>query len=196
MNKDRFPILEMIACVSTFCTALVAVSLLVPNLRGEVAAGWAQAIGTVCAILGAVWIANDQYRRQKQEQLEGSTFEASIFCSDAIASIDAALNAICGLSTDIEPDVRLQFVTALHGVFAGAVADMSSVKLGDMRNGDAVRFVKAKSLLRKLEHGFAAMLLDRSNSKLDDIVLSLTNAKERIGKISQELIQSQLNMGE
>lgn len=157
-------------------------------------AGWVQAVGSIGAIGGAVWIANDQYRRQKRERLEGSTFEASVCCDNATSMIEDAIRAITGISTLIQPALRLQFITMLERVFEGLVADMSHVNLSDMRNSDAVQFAKAKSLLRKQGSGLTAMLLEDDNHTLDDLVMVLNKAKRSIGEISSELAQSRSSM--
>lgn len=68
MNDKAY---ERIALVMVAVAALaytVNLILAVPGLRTEGAAAWVQAVGSIAAIIGAVWISQDQHRKEIERE--------------------------------------------------------------------------------------------------------------------------------
>src|SRR5450830_1635792 len=61
---------------------------------------WAQAVGSITAILGATWIAGDQYRKQIRDRKLSNTLQARICCDSAEFTYTEVLALINSHATD------------------------------------------------------------------------------------------------
>lgn len=108
------------------------------------AAGWAQAIGTVLAILGSAWIANRGFRRQIALRRQELAREKA----DAILSAKAALAAISG---------------ALTGFPVGGALDPEHLRALSERISKFEGYLLTLAFGRNLDPGLAKMIIECSN---------------------------------
>jgi|SRR5471032_2036877 len=132
---------------------------------------WVQAVGSIAAIFGAAWIANDQYRKQALDNRIRSTVQASICCD----GIETTYGEVLGLIRSYTPDahivtVKTNMLHFLQRSFAGHIVDMGTVSIGDLRFSDAVAFAHARRLCRTMEHVIGITLMDQPNADLAQVV--------------------------
>jgi hypothetical protein len=68
MNEDKFPTLELIACISTTCIAVFVLWLLFPELKSEGPATWLTAFANCASAAAIVWIFFRQASREDRSK--------------------------------------------------------------------------------------------------------------------------------
>jgi hypothetical protein len=137
-------------------------------------AAWVQAVGSVAAIVGAVWLAGDQHRRQKRDRMLGSTLQASICCDGASTTFAEMLQLAGG--AEATPNGSHHIKVLLRS-FQRHLEEMAAVQMGDLQYSDVVAFAKARQLCKTMEQAFSVLL----DSESANVSLPLTVAilKER-----------------
>lgn len=131
---------------------------------------WAQAIGSISAILGAAWIASDQYRKQIRDRKLSNTLQASICCDSAESTYTEVLALLNETSKGEDiVSTRTKILIFLQRSFAAHVSDMGAVSVGDLSYEDAVVFAQARRLCRIMEHVIGIILIEPPNSNLGQI---------------------------
>lgn len=150
---------------------------------------WAQAVGSITAILGAAWIASDQYRKQIHDRKLSNTLQASICCDSAESTYLEVLALINNRPKDEDNvSTQIKILMFLQRSFAGHVSDMGGVSVGDLNYEDAVVFAQARRLCRIMEHVIGIILIAPANNNLDEIT-GILNERSPFAKNQAALLR-------
>jgi len=69
MHKTNIPILEIVAATALVAIAVTVILLLFPPMNNETSAAWTGALGTLLALVGTIFLATQETRRRKREEL-------------------------------------------------------------------------------------------------------------------------------
>lgn len=160
MNKFRFPVLEAVATAAIFSIAVTVALLLFPALKSEAFAAWVQAIGSIGAILVAIWVSSEQHRKQGIREAEREEAEVDGMLRSLRSEIETMLEAVqerVGKALDgSAPGSRFDTIYPIADepfrVYYGLIPKLGMIKGDQLRKRIVATYAHAHGLVMTFQY--------------------------------------------
>jgi hypothetical protein len=183
MNKFRFPVLEAVATTAILSIAVTVALLLFPALKSEASAAWVQAIGSIGAILVAIWVSAEQQRKQGLREAEREEAEVDGMLRSVRSEIETMLEAVHervgkaleGSAPGSRFDTSYPIADEPFRVYYGLIPKLGMIKGDQLRKRIVATYAHAHGLVMTFQYNnelilrYNAALVRARSEKLSDV---------------------------